>query len=43
MVLGVAVLSTGHRFVRTIDDQPGHGAEPIESEDEAEAVTLGSA
>ncbi|HMM96453.1 MFS transporter [Phycicoccus sp.] len=43
VLLAVAVLSTGHRFVRTIDDQPGHGAEPIESEDEAEAVTLGTA
>ena len=43
VVLAVAVLSTGHSLVRRIDDEPGHGAEPVESEDEAEAVTLGSA
>ncbi|MBM6402504.1 MFS transporter [Phycicoccus sonneratiae] len=43
VVLAVAVLSTGHSFVRTIDAEPGHGAEPLDSETEAEAVTVGSA
>ncbi|QIM22691.1 MFS transporter [Phycicoccus sp. HDW14] len=42
VVLAVAVLSTGHSFVRTIDAEPDHGAEPVDSETEAEAVTLGA-
>ncbi|MGG5257715.1 MFS transporter [Phycicoccus avicenniae] len=43
VLLAVAVLSTGHSFIRTIDDEPDHGAEPVDSETEAEAVTVGSA
>ncbi len=43
VVLAVAVLSTGRSFIRTIDDEPGHGAEPVDSETEAQAVTVGSA
>jgi MFS family permease len=43
VVLAVAVLTTGRSFVRTIDDEPGHGAEPVDSRTEAEAVTVGSA
>lgn len=42
VVLAVAVLSTGHSFIRTIDAEPDHGAEPVDSETEAEAVTLGA-
>lgn len=43
VVLAVAVLSTGRSFVRTVDDEPDHGVEPIDSREEAEAVTVGSA
>ncbi len=43
VLLAVAVLTSGHSFVRSIDAQPDHGAEPVDSEVEAEAVTLGSA
>ncbi|KRE60470.1 MFS transporter [Nostocoides sp. Soil756] len=43
VVLAVAVLSTGHSLVRAIDAQPEHGAERIDSEIEAEAVTVGTA
>jgi MFS family permease len=41
VVLAVAVLSTGRRFVAAIDAQPGHGAERVDSRVEAEAVTVG--
>jgi MFS family permease len=41
VVLGVAVLLTARSFLRVIDDQPGHGAEPADSALEAEAVTVG--
>ncbi len=40
VVLSAAVLATGHRFLRAIDAEPGHGAQPVTSE--AEAVTLGA-
>ncbi len=43
VLVAVAVLTSGHSFVRRIDAQPDHGAEPMDSEVEAEAVTLGSA
>ena len=43
VLLATAVLTTGHSFVRGIDAEPDHGAESIDSEVEAEAVTLGSA
>ncbi|WP_404350542.1 MFS transporter [Phycicoccus jejuensis] len=42
VVLAVAVLSTGHSFVRGVDAEPGHGAERIDSEEEAQAVTMGA-
>ena len=42
VLLSVAVLATGHSFVRAIDAQPGHGAERVDSEVEAESVTLGT-
>ncbi len=42
VVLAVGVLASGHSFVRAIDRQPGHGAERIDSELEAESVTLGT-
>ncbi len=43
VLLSVAVLSTGRAFVRAIDEQPGHGAERVDSVVEAEAVTIGDA
>ena len=43
VVLGVGVLLTARSFLRAIDDQPGHGAEPADSPLEAEAVTVGDA
>lgn len=42
VLLGVAVLLTGRTLVRAIDDQPDHGAEPVGSEVEAAAVTVGT-
>lgn len=42
VLLGVAVLLTGRTLVRAIDDQPDHGAEPLGSEVEAAAVTVGT-
>ena len=39
----IAVLASARGRLRVIDDQPGHGAEPINSETEAAAVTLGDA
>jgi MFS family permease len=41
VVLGVVVLLTARSFLRVIDDQPGHGAERVDSPLEAEAVTVG--
>jgi MFS transporter, ACDE family, multidrug resistance protein len=41
VVLGVAVFLTAAPLLRAIDAQPGHGAEPADSELEAEAVTVG--
>ena len=43
VLLSVAVLSSGRAFVRAIDEQPGHGAERVDSVIEAEAVTVGDA
>ena len=37
----IAVLASARRRLRAIDDQPDHGAEPVRSVNEAEAVTLG--
>ena len=37
----IGVLCTARDRLRVIDDQPGHGAEPVNSVTEAEAVTLG--
>ncbi|HEX6917041.1 MAG TPA: MFS transporter [Phycicoccus sp.] len=42
VLLSVAVFATGHSYVRAIDAQPGHGAERVDSEVEAESVTLGT-
>lgn len=39
----IGVFSLARDRLRAIDDQPGHGAEPIASVTEAEAVTLGDA
>jgi MFS family permease len=39
----IAVLASARGRLRVIDDRPGHGAEPINSETEAAAVTLGDA
>lgn len=43
VLLGVAVLLTAAPIIRRIDQQPGHGAEPVNSEIEAEALTVGDA
>ena len=43
VVLGVLVLRIARAELRDIDAQPGHGAEAINSEIEAEAVTVGDA
>lgn len=41
VVVGVATLATGRRFVTAIDDQPRHGADRVDSRVEAEVVTVG--
>ena len=41
MAAAIGVLCTARDRLRVIDDQPGHGAEPVNSVTEAEAVTLG--
>ena len=41
VVLGVLVLLTARSFLRVIDRAPGHGAERVDSEIEAEALTVG--
>jgi MFS family permease len=43
VVLGVLVLRIARAELRDIDAQPGHGAEAVNSELEAEAVTVGDA
>ena len=43
VLLGVAVLLTAAPIIRRIDQQPGHGAEAVNSEIEAEALTVGDA
>jgi MFS family permease len=43
VLLGVAVLMTAAPIIRRIDEQPNHGAEPVNSEIEAEALTVGDA
>ena len=43
VVLGVLVLRIARAELRGIDAQPGHGAEAVNSELEAEAVTVGDA
>lgn len=42
VLVALGILATGRELIRPIDAQPGHGAEPIDSETEAEAVTLGT-
>ncbi len=41
VILGVLVLRVARTELRAIDAQPGHGAEPITSQLEAEALTIG--
>ncbi len=43
VLLGVAVLLTAAPLIHRIDALPSHGAEPIDSEIEAEALTVGDA
>ena len=43
VILGVLVLRIARTELRGIDAQPGHGAEAVNSELEAEAVTVGDA
>jgi predicted MFS family arabinose efflux permease len=43
VLLGVVVLLTAAPLIRRIDAQPGHGAERVDSEVEAEALTVGDA
>ncbi|HET7399468.1 MAG TPA: MFS transporter [Intrasporangium sp.] len=43
VLLAVAVLLTARSYLRAIDAEPGHGAEPITSRIEAEALTVGDA
>jgi hypothetical protein len=43
VVLAVLVLSTARRIISALDDAPGHGAEPVASRTEAEALTVGDA
>ncbi|EWT03595.1 MFS transporter [Intrasporangium oryzae NRRL B-24470] len=43
VVLGVLVLLTARDLIGALDAQPGHGAEPVGSRIEAEAVTVGDA
>jgi hypothetical protein len=42
-VLAIVVLLTAARMLRSLDEEPGHGAEPVDSELAAAAVTLGYA
>jgi hypothetical protein len=37
------VLSTARRVIGALDEAPGHGAEPVTSRTEAEALTVGDA
>jgi MFS transporter, ACDE family, multidrug resistance protein len=43
VVLAIVVLLTARAAIRAIDAQPGHGAEPVGSELEAQAVLIGDA
>ena len=43
VVLAVLVLLTARGIIRSLDDTPGHGAEPVASRTEAEALTVGDA
>jgi MFS family permease len=43
VVLAVLVLSTARRIIGTLDEAPGHGAEPVTSQTEAQALTIGDA
>lgn len=43
VVLAVVVLSTARRIIGALDEAPGHGAEPVASQAEAEALTVGDA
>lgn len=43
VLAGVGVLYTARRRLKVLDDEPGHGAEPVGSVTEAQAVTIGDA
>ena len=43
VVLAVIVLLTAKSIFRTLDAEPGHGAEPVASKAEAEALSVGDA
>ncbi|WP_374968008.1 MFS transporter [Terrabacter sp. BE26] len=43
VVLAVLVLLTARRIIGALDAEPGHGAEPVISRTEAEALTVGDA
>lgn len=43
VLAGVGVLYTARRRLKVLDDEPGHGAEPVGSVAEAQAVTIGDA
>ncbi|MFT4217193.1 MAG: MFS transporter [Micropruina sp.] len=43
VVAAIGVLTLARDRIRSIDEQPAHGAEPVNSVTEAEAVTLGDA
>ncbi|MEW1954523.1 MFS transporter [Terrabacter sp. NPDC080008] len=43
VVLGVLVLLTARKIITALDEAPGHGAEPVTSRTEAEALTVGDA
>lgn len=43
VALAICALVTVHPIIHALDAQPGHGAEPIDSEAEAEFVTAGDA
>ena len=43
VLLGAAVLLSARHLIRAVDAEPEHGAEPVTSELEAEALTVGDA
>ena len=43
VLVAALLLASQSRLLRGIDDEPGHGAEPVESAEEASIVTAGDA